>query len=126
MRLTPLIMNFASWRKFRSARLIMGGVLAVFGVLMVFYGVSPQKSIVVFDKEEVLSQFIRQLAEIKATESQVEQSTRRFNEVLDKVLLDTAQQKKVIILRSSDVLAGGIDITDEVRMKLSHAMRHKS
>ena len=110
----------------RLTPLIMGGVLAVFGMFTVFCGVSPQKSIVIFDKEEVLSQFIRQLAEIKATESQVEQSTRRFNEVLNNVLVETAQQKKVIILRSPDVLAGGIDITDEVRMRLSKAMRNKS
>ncbi|HHF7371831.1 type-F conjugative transfer system protein TrbI [Legionella pneumophila serogroup 1] len=106
--------------------LVLGCALAVFGVVCVFYGASPQKSIVVFDKEVVQGQFIRQLAEIKATESQVEQYTRRFNEVLNKVLVDTAQQKKVIILRTADVLAGGIDITDEVRMKLSKAMRNKS
>jgi conjugal transfer pilin signal peptidase TrbI len=80
----------------------------------------------VFDREVIQGQFIRQLAEMKATESQVEQSTRRFNEVLNKVLLDTAQQKKVIILRASDVLAGSIDITDEVRIRLSQAMRNKS
>ncbi|HHU0079773.1 TPA: type-F conjugative transfer system protein TrbI [Legionella pneumophila] len=111
MRLTPLVLGFA---------------LAVFGVVCVFYGASPQKSIVIFDIEVVQGQFIRQLAEIKATESQVEQSTRRFNEALNKVLVDTAQQKKVIILKASDVLAGGIDITDEVRIKLSCAMRNKS
>lgn len=90
------------------------------------YGVKPKEPIVIFNKEEVLSQFIRQLAEIKATESQVEQSTRRFNEVLNKVLVELAQQKKVIILRKNDVFAGGIDITDEVRIRLSHAMRNKS
>ncbi|HHT9922937.1 TPA: type-F conjugative transfer system protein TrbI [Legionella pneumophila] len=111
MRLTPPVLACA---------------LAGFGVVLGLYGASPQKAIVIFDKEEVLSQFIRQLAEAKATESQVEQSTRRFNEVLNKVLVDTAQQKKVIILKASDVLAGGIDITDEVRMKLSQAMRNKS
>ncbi len=110
----------------RLTPLVLGCALAVFGVVCGFYGASPQKSIVVFDKEVVQGQFIRQLAEIKATESQVEQSTRRFNEVLNKVLVDTAQQKKVIILRTADVLAGGIDITDEVRMKLSKAMRSKS
>lgn len=110
----------------RLTPLIFGCALAVFGVVCDFYGALPQKSIVVFDKEVVQGQFIRQLAEIKANESQVEQSTRRFNEVLNKVLVDTAQQKKVIILRTADVVAGGIDITDEVRMKLSKAMRNKS
>lgn len=111
MRLTPLVLGYA---------------LAVVGVSSFFYGVSPQKSIVTFDKKEVLSQFIRQLAEIKATELQVAQSTKRFNEVLSKVLVEEAQQKKVIILRASDVLAGSTDITDEVRIKLSKAMRTKS
>ncbi len=110
----------------RLTTLFLGCALAVFGVVCVFYGISPQKSIVIFDKEMIQGQFIRQLAEMKATKSQVEQSTRRFNEVLNKVLLDTAQQKKVIILRASDVLAGGVDITDEVRINLSRAMRNKS
>ena len=110
----------------RLTPLFLGCALAVFGVICVFYGISPQKSIVIFDKEVIQGQFIRQLAEMKATESQVERSTRRFNEVLNKVLLDTAQQKKAIILRASDVLAGSIDITDEVRIRLSQAMRNKS
>ncbi|HAU1759002.1 TPA: type-F conjugative transfer system protein TrbI [Legionella pneumophila] len=110
----------------RLTSLVLCCALVVLGMVCVFYGASPQKSIVILDKEEVLSQFIRQLAEAKATEFQVEQSTRRFNAVLNKVLVDTAQQKKVIILRASDVLAGGVDITDEVRIKLSRAMRNKS
>jgi conjugal transfer pilin signal peptidase TrbI len=110
----------------RLTSLILGCALVAFGMVCGFYGASPQKSIVMLDKEEVLSQFIRQLAEAKATEFQVEQLTRRFNAELNKVLVDTAQQKKVIILRASDVLAGGVDITDEVRIKLSRAMRNKS
>lgn len=110
----------------RLTPLVLGCALAVFGVVCVFYGVSPQKSIVTFDKEVVLSQFIRQLAEVKATESQVEQSTRRFNDVLNQLLVDTAEQKKVIILSKHDVLAGGIDITDELRIQLSQAMRKTS
>ncbi|RYX04915.1 type-F conjugative transfer system protein TrbI [Legionella pneumophila] len=109
----------------RLTSLVLGCALVVLGMVRGFYGASPQKSIVMLDKEEVLSQFIRQLAEAKATESQVEQSTRRFNAELNKVLVDTAQQKKVIILNASDVLAGGVDITDEVRIKLSRAMRNK-
>ncbi|MFO2971160.1 type-F conjugative transfer system protein TrbI [Legionella pneumophila serogroup 10] len=110
----------------RLTSLVLGCALVALGMVCGFYGASPQKSIVMLDKEEVLSQFIRQLAEAKATEFQVEQSTRRFNAELNKVLVDTAQQKKVIILRASDVLAGGVDITDEVRIKLSRAMRNKS
>ena len=90
------------------------------------YWMTPQSEIAFFDKEAVQGQFIRQLAEIKATESQVEQSTRRFNEVLNKVLVATAKQKKAVILNKKDVLVGGIDITDEIRLNLSQAMRNKS
>lgn len=50
----------------RLTPLVLGCALAVFGVVCGFYGASPQKSIVVFDKEVVQGQFIRQLAEIKA------------------------------------------------------------
>lgn len=86
--------------------------------------VIPKAEIAFFDKEGVQGQFIRQLAELKATKSQVAQSTKKFNEVLHKVLSDLAQKKKVIILRKNDVYAGGVDITDEVRIKLSKAMRN--
>ncbi|HAT3877910.1 TPA: type-F conjugative transfer system protein TrbI [Legionella pneumophila] len=111
MRLTPLVLSCA---------------LAAISAFFVLYGVSSQKTIVTFDKEGVQGQFIRQLAEIKATEHQVEQSTRRFSKLLNKALTDIAQQKRVVILNKMDVLAGGMDITDEVRIKLSTAMRSKA
>ncbi|HDV5785729.1 TPA: type-F conjugative transfer system protein TrbI [Legionella pneumophila] len=110
----------------RLTSLVLGCALVVLGMVCGFYGASPPKSMVTFNQERLLSQFIRQLAEAKATESQVQQSTRRFNAVLKKVLVALALKKKVIILRSSDVLAGGVDITDEVRLMLSQAMRNKS
>ncbi|WP_131751130.1 MULTISPECIES: TrbI F-type domain-containing protein [Legionella] len=110
----------------RFTPLILGCALALLSLYSFFYGQASSNTIVTFDREGVLSQFIRQLAEVKASESQVEHSTRRFNEVLRKILVDLAKQKRVIILSKKDVLAGGLDITDEVRMKLSQAMRNKS
>lgn len=111
MRLTHVFCSLS------AASLVIAGM---------FYWMTPKTDIAFFDKEAFQGQFIRQLAELKATESQVEQSTRRFNEVLNKILIDYAVQKKAVILKKNEVLAGGIDITDEVRMKLSRAMRNKS
>jgi type-F conjugative transfer system protein TrbI len=110
----------------RLTPLVSGCIVTVLGFYAVFSGVTPQPSIVTFDKEAVQGQFIRQLAEIKATEHQIEQSTRRFKEALNKVLVNQALQKKAIILRKQEVLAGGRDITDEVRIKVNKAMRNKS
>lgn len=95
----------------------------VFGFI---YWMIPQTTIAFFDQEAVQGQFIRQLAEIKATEVQVAQATKRFNEVLNQVLIDCAAKKKTVILKKREVLAGGMDITDEVRMQLSRAMRAQS
>ncbi len=92
----------------------------------VFYSVHQHPVLVTFDKDVVQGQFIRQLAEVNANESQVEQSSRRFNTVLQQVLANLARQKNVIILKKSDVLAGGVDITDEVILKCHQAMRKKS
>lgn len=103
-----------------------GYALTPLVILTSFYSAPTKKNIVIFDKDEVISQFIRQLAEVKATESQVEQATRRFNLILNQILVDTAQQNKVIILKTSEVLGGGVDITDEVRTKLTRAMRMRS
>ncbi|RUR14093.1 TrbI F-type domain-containing protein [Legionella sp. km772] len=110
----------------KSIPLLKSLSAALLVVAGLFYWMTPKTQIAFFDKEAVQGQFIRQLAEIKATESQVEQSTRRFNEVLNKVLVATAKQKKAVILNKKDVLVGGIDITDEIRLNLSQAMRNKS
>ncbi len=107
MRLTPLILGCAS-------------------VLLFVMHIGPSTPVLTFDKERLLSQFIRQLAEVKATELEVEKASKRFHAKLNNVLLNTAQQKKAIILNHKDVLAGGVDITEEVRVKLSHAMRGAS
>ncbi|HHS8465256.1 TPA: TrbI F-type domain-containing protein [Legionella pneumophila] len=110
----------------KSIPLLKSLSAALLVVAGLFYWMTSKTQIAFFDKEAVQGQFIRQLAEIKATESQVEQSTRRFNEVLNKVLVSTAKQKKAVILNKKDVLVGGIDITDEIRLSLSQAMRDKS
>ncbi|CDZ79405.1 type-F conjugative transfer system protein TrbI [Legionella massiliensis] len=102
--------------------------LSITSLLMagLWYSMKTTTAIAFFDKEAVQGQFIRQLAEIKATEPQVEQSTKRFNTVLNNVLRDAAKQGNLVILRKTDVLAGGVDITDEVRTQLSVAMRKPS
>lgn len=110
----------------KSIPLLKSLSAALLVVSGLFYWMTPKTQITFFDKEAVQGQFIRQLAEMKATKSQIEQSTKRFNEVLNHVLINVAAQKKAVILKKQDVFAGGIDITDEVRTQLSHAMRAKS
>ncbi|WP_419421565.1 TrbI F-type domain-containing protein (plasmid) [Legionella sp. D16C41] len=110
----------------RLMSFLLGSTLALCVLGSLFYGMRHQQSVMTFDKDVIQGQFIRQLAEVGANESQVELSTRRFNAVLHRVLAGLAQQKKVIILRKSDVFAGGVDITDEVILKCHEAMRVKS
>ncbi|RAP34894.1 type-F conjugative transfer system protein TrbI [Legionella quinlivanii] len=110
----------------RVSPLFLTSIAAVLGIAGISYGMMLKTEIAFFDVEAVQGQFIRQLAEVKASESQVEQSTKRFNAVLNQLLAELALQKKIIILRKNGVLAGGMDITDEVRIKLSQAMRNPS
>lgn len=98
-------------------------MVVALSLVATFYVNSSQQSIVFFDKEVVQGQFIRQLAELKASESQVEQSTKTFNATLNKVLVATAKQKKAVILNKKEVLAGGVDVTDEVLLNVGRAMR---
>ncbi|HHF7365622.1 TPA: TrbI F-type domain-containing protein [Legionella bozemanae] len=90
-----------------------------------YYGTS-RSPIVFLDKEAIQGQVIRQLAELNANESQVKRTTRRFSDALNYVLTQHAKNNKTVILGKNCVLAGGVDITNEVTFELSELMRKKS
>ncbi|STX55691.1 F pilus extension/retraction protein TrbI Inner membrane protein [Legionella beliardensis] len=110
-------------------RLILPAIVLVLVVLLVsmtLYTLKPSERIAFFNKEAVYGQLIRQLAERKATEAQVAQTTRRFHAVLSQTLAHYTKRHQVVILDQKLVLAGGLDVTTEVTAELSQAMRKAS
>ena len=105
---------------------LTGLVLAIVAINVFIYCTNSKSPVVYLDNEFIQGQLIRQLAEVKASDTQIKQATRKFNQALDNILSQYSGQKKVIILRKKDVLAGGKNITDEIVLKLSDAMRKKA
>ncbi|WP_131784015.1 TrbI F-type domain-containing protein [Legionella gresilensis] len=91
-----------------------------------FYGLSPRETLVFLNKEKIEGQFIRQLAELNAAEAQVRRTTRRFNSALNQVLNAYASRHHVIIIERKLMLAGGLDITDDITAEVSGLMRQQS
>lgn len=93
---------------------------------MTLYSVKPQERVVLFNKEALQGQLIRQLAEHQATAVQVELATRRFNDSLGQLLTSYAKHHGVVILERKIAFAGGTDITSKLTAELSELMRKKS
>lgn len=88
--------------------------------------VVPHASILLLEEQALHGQFIRQLAEIGANEAQIKLATQRFNQSLQTVLDKMSRRKNAVILKKKEALSGGVDVTDEVRIQLSHSMRASS
>lgn len=100
-------------------------VVAAF-IGIAFYCIKPQEHIVLFNKEALQGQLIRQLAEHQATAAQVELATSRFNDSLSQLLTSYAKRHGVVILERKIAFAGGTDITSKLTAELSELMRKKS
>jgi len=104
--------------------LALSSILIASTLLVLFPRDYLRHSIATVDKESIQGQFVRQLAEVGATPHQVAHSTQKFHTLFNQVLTETAAQKRLVILRKNDVVAGAIDITDDVRSRLGQAMRN--
>jgi conjugal transfer pilin signal peptidase TrbI len=87
------------------------------------YGLKTQNPIALLNSAALQGQFIRQLAEHKASKAQVAQATQHFNQSLKQVLGQYAQTHRVVILSQKNVLVGGKEITSEITKELSRVMR---
>lgn len=79
--------------------------------------------VVFFDMPKIKAQFIKQLANHKASTEQITKATLQFKARLHKVLENYSNTHKVIVLAKHLMLAGGQDVTEEIAYNLSHAMR---
>jgi type-F conjugative transfer system protein TrbI len=101
--------------------MVLALTILVLGTIV--YCQKSKRSIVYFDKEAIQAQFIRQLAETKATDEKVTKVSEQFNASLNFLLSHYAKRHQVTILNRQMVLAGGQDITAEVAKDISASMR---
>lgn len=82
-------------------------------------------SVVSVDRARIRGQFIEQLAHHAASPDRVRKASIRFNQKLHAVLEDYAVHAHVLIIDRSFVLAGSVDVTQDIITLLSHAMGEK-
>lgn len=90
------------------------------------YCIKPKTHVVLFDAETIKGRLIRQLAERKATDTQVSSATKKFNDSLSAVLTHYAKRYGVVVINRNMALAGGEDVTEQIASELSRAMRERT
>ena len=97
--------------------------LAFFVLNIACYCLKPKAEVVLFDAETIKGRLIRQLAEHKASDLQVNMATKKFNDALSSVLKKYAMHHGVVVINKNIALAGGKDVTAQITSELSDAMR---
>ena len=101
-------------------------LLLVLGIRFNQFARCSQKSAVVtVNLKAIKAQFIRQLAEHKASDESIARATMQFKQALQKILLAYSQRHGAVILDRQAVLSGGRDMTDDFVSALGEAMRKK-
>ena len=96
------------------------------GLMLVGFAMSAKKpEVCLIDLKTTQAQFIRQLAEQAATDSQIALASRQFKQNLRQTLISFSKKHKAIILDRQTVLSGGRDVTEDIAKALSAAMRKK-
>lgn len=79
--------------------------------------------VVLFDTDQVQAQLIRQLALHQATDAQIANASKKLKRILPKVINEYATKHHVLVIEKHRVLGGGVDVTSELMLMLSTAMR---
>lgn len=82
--------------------------------------------VVCFDKQKMQGQWIRQLAQHKASIWQTSQLTQQFKVALEKTLKDYSEKEQVMIIECAPVLAGANEITEQIAEHIAEVMRTTS
>jgi type-F conjugative transfer system protein TrbI len=79
--------------------------------------------IVSFDKQKIKAQFIRQLAQHKASKSQALKASAHFKASLEQSLNQYSLKHQVVIIDKPGILAGTKDVTEIISEELAALMR---
>ena len=85
---------------------------------------TPQ--VVTFNQQRLMGRFVAQLSTHTLTEEGLREKTDQFSSALKTSLAAYAKTHGVLVLKSSDVLAGERDITPQIEQDIAHHMRTKS
>ena len=82
---------------------------------------TPQ--VVTFDQQQLMGRFVAQLSAHTLTKEGLREKTDRFSLALKTSLNAYAKTHRVLVLKSSDVLAGERDITSCIEQDIARLMR---
>ncbi|KTC84397.1 TrbI F-type domain-containing protein [Legionella drozanskii] len=99
----------------------MGIVLGI--TAMAYWFNHSQVTVVTFDKNEVVKQFVTQLSQQKIEEKKTQQLSSRFARILKEALNDYARTHQVIVIKKEMTLASSADITDKIATQIADNMK---
>jgi type-F conjugative transfer system protein TrbI len=109
-----------------SPKFLISFLLVLQGLLLVGWFLVPKKPVVrLVNLNTIQGQFIRQLAERKVSDEQAMRATLEFKAKLQDTLRHFATLNNAILIDSQTVIAGGVEVTDDIARDLSRAMRKK-
>ena len=94
------------------------------GFIAMFCTNTPQ--VVTFNQQQLMGRFVAQLSAHTLTKEALREKTDRFSLALKTSLCAYAKSHRVLVLNSSDVLAGEHDITPRIEQDIARLMRRSS
>lgn len=102
-----------------SGAVVLTGLISVFAL---FYG-AHQTSVVTFDKEVVMKQFITQLSKKNVSEEKVKHLGDKFARTLKNSIDEYARTHHAIVIKKEMVLASPVDVTAIIAERIAKQMR---
>lgn len=109
--------------------LLMLPLLPVLALCYSFLHLPHEHSLVVVNKERVITEYIRALSQHALDEIRMTQETRKFRLAFEKTLKTYATTHHVVILDNKSILASpddSVDVTTDVMQVVAHLISNKS
>ena len=116
---TPVVTSTTHFRRAKGL-LLLTSLCLLWGVT----GCSEEKSrVVMFNQEEAVGQFVRQLSQYQLSDEALRLKTTSFKASLNKATRDYAAKHHVTVMRHQHILAGAKDVTQEIDALIAEHMR---
>ena len=101
-------------------------LVVTLGLLALIWMQSKITTVATFDKDALVSSFVRQLGSHTLSDARLAQKTKAFHSALTQALNDYAIRHKAVVLDIKQVSAGHNDITRDIMNQVALCMRGES
>jgi len=103
-----------------SAGLLLINLLLAIGTI---FWVKQQPTVVSFDKELVVKQFVTQLSHQKITQERMQQLSEQFAKALKESIAAFSKEHKAIVIKKEMAWASNADVTSIIALRVANTMR---